>query len=888
MEPFAQIEVDALKTRDVLAVFNRGRVSRLALARTDVARIALSAEEQSNWVPRSLGSMMVRPGLEYVGALLGDGALIPFVFANDDTAIIELTAGAMRVWGDGSDLVTRQSVGAAISNGGFDTDLSGWTDADDAGAASTWATGGLMQLVGTGRTSARRRQAVSTTTPTLSHGLRVVVSRGPVYIRIGTTAGDDDILRQAVLRTGTHSLAFIPGGDFHIELSSPLKWPTLISSCSIEAAGVVSLPTPWDTVEKCKAVRWHQSADVVFCAVAGVRQQRIERRSGGSWSVVDFTADDGPFLTENVLGISITPSGLSGAITLTASQSLFREGHVGALFKLDSQGQLVQDTLAADGEFSNYIRVSGAFSSRDFTVKVSGTWSGTLSLQRSAGEPGTWLRWGKFTSNATREFDDDLDNSVMYYRIGFAPGDYVSGSADIEIDYPGGSISGVVRVSEVASSTSATALVLTDLGNTTSTEIWAEGSWSDVNGYPSAVCISEGRLWWAGNGRAFASMPDAFAVHNPDTEGDSQPINRMVGDGPGLSPNWMLSTQQLIIGTDSAENSVRSSTLDELVTPSNYNSKARTTKGSAQVPAVMADGNGFFVGRTKTQIFELSYDASSNGYSAVELTALVPEILDAEAVRLGIQQSPDTRLHAIKADGSVSILVREGTEDVLCWVDFETDGEVEDVVVLPGTKEDRVFYRVKRVINGSTVRYLERWAREDECRGGAQNKMADSYKVGTGSITGLSHLEGETVVIWGDGQDRGTAVVSSGAVSGSYTAWCVGLPYEALYRSAKLAGQTSLGLSLTQKTRINSIGLLLADTHAQGLQYGPDFDVMDDLPLIEDGAVVDAAAVWDEYDKGMVEFPGEWSTDNRVCLRGAAPRPCTVLAAVLNVDRRDS
>jgi len=231
--------------------------------------------------------------------------------------------------------------------------------------------------------------------------------------------------------------------------------------------------------------------------------------------------------------------------------------------------------------------------------------------------------------------------------------------------------------------------------------------------------------------------------------------------------------------------------------------------------------------------------------------------------------------------------VRDSAEDVKCWVNVETDGDVEDVVVLPGVTEDRVFYRVRRVIGGVTVRYHERWALESEARGGALNKMADSCKSGSGAITGLSHLNGKTVVIWGDGKDQGTAIVSGGTVPGSYANWCVGLPYTATYKSAKLAGQTSLGLSITQRSRINAIGLVLADTHAQGLQYGPSFDVLDDLPMMEDGALVDADLVWDAYDKDMVEFPGDWSTDNRICLVGAAPRPCTVLAAALSIDRQD-
>ena len=41
-----------------LVVFNRGRLGRLGLARTDLDRSRLSAEIQTNFMPRVLGSMM--------------------------------------------------------------------------------------------------------------------------------------------------------------------------------------------------------------------------------------------------------------------------------------------------------------------------------------------------------------------------------------------------------------------------------------------------------------------------------------------------------------------------------------------------------------------------------------------------------------------------------------------------------------------------------------------------------------------------------------------------------------------------------------------------------------------------------------------------------------
>ena len=98
-----------------LLSFNRGEVSRYALARVDVERMRLSAEQETNWMPWVLGPMMLRPGTKYCGGINDNLTcrLLPFVFSNSDLALLELTENVLRIWtvdGDDETLVTRPSV----------------------------------------------------------------------------------------------------------------------------------------------------------------------------------------------------------------------------------------------------------------------------------------------------------------------------------------------------------------------------------------------------------------------------------------------------------------------------------------------------------------------------------------------------------------------------------------------------------------------------------------------------------------------------------------------------------------------------------------------------------------------------------------------------------
>ena len=51
---------------------NAGEVSKIALARVDVAKLRMAAACQLNWLPYVVGPMSLRPGLLYVGEVLGD------------------------------------------------------------------------------------------------------------------------------------------------------------------------------------------------------------------------------------------------------------------------------------------------------------------------------------------------------------------------------------------------------------------------------------------------------------------------------------------------------------------------------------------------------------------------------------------------------------------------------------------------------------------------------------------------------------------------------------------------------------------------------------------------------------------------------------------------
>lgn len=895
----------------LLFAFNRGLVSLLALARVDIKRLALSAEIFVNWMPRNLGSMLLRPGLKYLDSTFNNSAAIniPFIFSIADTAIIELTDQLMRVRVSEA-VITRVAVSTAITNGGFTTDLTGWTDNDDAGATSAWATGNYLSLIGTKYNAAKRYQTVTVAggDANKEHALHIIVFRGKPSIRVGSTVSGEEYIADTVIGPGVHSLAFTPTGNFTIEFSNRTEYAALIDSVAIEAAGDMTLVTPWLAADLAK-IRWAQSADVEFIATYGYQQRRIERHAVRSWSVVKYLPEDGPFRIVNTSTTRLTASATFGDITLTADRSIFKTTHVGALYRLSSFGQREDATVAGAAQFSDPIRINGVGSSRQFSITVTGTWVGTLTLQRSVGEVGSWTAVETYTTNQSKTYNDTLDNQIIFYRLGFDTGNYTSGTATILLEYSSGGKTGVVLLTAVSTGLSASAAVLSDLGGITATQDWAESVWSDKQGWPSAVVFAEGRLWWPGKNWNIGSVSDAFESFDDTIEGDSAPIIRSIGDGPVDTINWALSLQRLILGGQSAEISARSSNFDEPLTPTNYNIKNASTQGSSNVAAVRADDIGIYVSTNGWQLYALEFDANKYDYGSENLTELYPNIGSPGFTRIVVQRKPDTRIHAMRSDGTVMIMVFNPLEKVRCMVNFTTDGLVEDMFVLPGAvgdEEDKVYYLIKRTINGSTKRYLEKWALESECVGGTLNKQADSFISGTqaasSTITGLSSIEAKSVVVWANGVcladtngDILTFTVSSGQITGLthygvailVTSYAVGIAYVGQFKSTKLAYAAQLGTALGMQKRVTRIGLVAANTHHKGIQFGPSFDRMDTIPQNILGANVAQDTVYPTFDVGDLTFPGGINNDIRLCLQASAPRPANLMAAVLGIATDD-
>lgn len=220
------------------------------------------------------------------------------------------------------------------------------------------------------------------------------------------------------------------------------------------------------------------------------------------------------------------------------------------------------------------------------------------------------------------------------------------------------------------------------------------------------------------------------------------------------------------------------------------------------------------------------------------------------------------------------------------------DPVVESVTVIPGANgagqtqdssdRDEVWVICKRTINGVTKRFVEFLERDYE-DGDDQEDVyyADSLLTydssSTTTITGLSHLEGETVKVLADGAVHPDKTVSSGQITLDSAASVVqvGLGYKHRLKPLKIDAGNPAGTALGKTKKIYGLTFFLLDSHT--LSFGASLSTLENVEfrVVEDST--DAPAPLFTGEKS-VEFDGDYDTAPRIIIESDDPVPFTLLA----------
>ena len=216
----------------------------------------------------------------------------------------------------------------------------------------------------------------------------------------------------------------------------------------------------------------------------------------------------------------------------------------------------------------------------------------------------------------------------------------------------------------------------------------------------------------------------------------------------------------------------------------------------------------------------------------------------------------------------------------------------ESVAVIPtDDTEYEVYVIVKRTINGSTKRYVECLNVFDfDQTDNTSFNYLDSQLSYSGSaattISGLSHLEGQTVSILADGATHPDKTVSSGEITLDRSARNVkvGLAYTSLLQTMRLNAGSQNGTSQGKTKRIYDITVRMFETI--GVEVGPNLNDMERIPFRSSADLMDEGIPPFTGDK-EVEFRGNYETDGFIFVRQTQPLPFTILSLYPRLTTND-
>lgn len=337
-----------------------------------------------------------------------------------------------------------------------------------------------------------------------------------------------------------------------------------------------------------------------------------------------------------------------------------------------------------------------------------------------------------------------------------------------------------------------------------------EAVFSALRGYPAAGAFYQSRLWMGG----LKSRPQTLLASrlgdffNLDTRGakpdsgidvtiDTDEVTVIRHIYPGRHLQFFTGSAEFYCPTE------------PIVPPPAVKQTTRRGCVSSAPPAEL-DGATVFVTRGGDALAEYMFDDAQQSYTAAHLSVLASHLVTG-VVGLGMRRSRSTSETDLalmpRSDGKMAVMSALRAQDVTGFMRWTTEGDYLDAVAdLAG----EAHVAVRRDVGAGRENCLERLD--------AAAILDSSVMIAgpfAGPVTGLGHLEGQTVVIYIDGADAGDAFVEGGQVDLPYAALRsveVGRNFQPRARSLPLVFENDPRGGAAMGARTGEIGFRLGPT----------------------------------------------------------------------------
>ena len=473
------------------------------------------------------------------------------------------------------------------------------------------------------------------------------------------------------------------------------------------STGEYTLPTPWAAADL-MALEYTQSSDVITVTHNGYAVSEIRRLGATKWAI-----------TTPALGAAVPTATISSVTTVVGTGTAYNKVQYYKVTVVSPDG-LEESLGSASGNSTNDLTLSGAKNVVNWGAVSYG--SGTVTY-----------RVYKAINDANR----------LYGYVGETTGTSFTDD-NITPDY--------------SKNPPASTLRLDTAGN-----------------YPQAVAYYEQRRMFGGS----TSFPQTVYGTRTGTESN---LNISLPSNAGDALSFSLKAQQqhavkhlvplsdLIALTVSGTFRIASADGKALTAGANNLFKQANSYGANSVKPLLTGTNCLHAEANGRRVRDISYSWQSQTYVSDDRSIMSPHLFtDYTLVDAAYTRSPDSIAWWVRSDGALLGMSYVPEQQVWAWHQHTTvGGTVESICSVTESNQDYLYLVVLRTLNGVSTRVIERMASR------LFTTQADAYFVDCGAtysgspattISGLTWLEGKSVVAYADGAVVTGLTVSGGAVT---------------------------------------------------------------------------------------------------------------------------
>ena len=653
------------------------------------------------------------------------------------------------------------------------------------------------------------------------------------------------------------------------------------------AAKVYEIATPYTSAQVFD-LQFAQSADVMYIVHPSHEPEKLSRTGHTSWTLADVVFEKGPYLDTNTTSTTLNPgsSGVGTGVALVASADLFASTDVGRLVKLhnghakitaftDAQNVTIEILTALDASTATTDWQLGTFSdTTGFPKAVTFfeqrlIYGGTTSFPQTifASQSGLFENFDVDDASASDAFIYTIASNKVNVIRALAP------ARDLIILTAGGEFKVARPTGEPLKPDNVNITQQTTYGTHSTLPVQIDDAVLFVQRQRQKVRAFEFRFaddayiapdlnlladHVTGTGLvdlAYAQEPDRILYAVRD---DGELVGLTY-----LKDEKILAWHRHIIGGKSQSCTVTVSDYANIVSGSTLTFTKSDGTTVTFTSTTGTAGTNEFKTETNNNTTASNLQTTINGHADFTATVSSAEVTITET-------TPE----------STGFLTVDSSSPVRLAIQNETHADVKSITTISEASEDTVYIIVQRLINGSTVQYVEYL----DSTLNQDSGLAGTVTGSSTTVTSLDHLEGETVQILIDDAVYPKQKVTNGAVTVSLPSTFesktieVGLGYVSTIKTLRPEGTAQAGTAQGRKKRYNEIIVRLLDSVGVTINN-------DQLPFRSSANAMGEPIPAFTGDKRVTNLG--WDRDGQITIKQTQPLPMTVLAVTGTIVTTD-